>query len=40
MPKYDYECSGCEHQLVDVQQSFHDDALTTCRRSKRKEVQK
>jgi hypothetical protein len=30
MPKYDYECSGCEHQLVDVQQSFHDDALTTC----------
>jgi len=30
MPKYDYECSGCEHQLIDVQQSFHDDALTTC----------
>lgn len=30
MPKYDYECSGCEHQMIDVQQSFHDDALTTC----------
>lgn len=30
MPKYDYECSGCDHQLIDVQQSFHDDALTTC----------
>lgn len=30
MPKYDYECSGCEHQLIDIQQSFHDDALQTC----------
>jgi len=30
MPKYDYECSGCEHQLIDVQQSFHDEALTKC----------
>lgn len=30
MPKYDYECSGCEHQIIDVQQSFHDEALKTC----------
>ena len=27
---YDYECKKCEHKVVDVKQSIHDDALTLC----------
>ena len=30
MPHYDYECESCKHQLLDVQQSIKDDALTKC----------
>jgi putative FmdB family regulatory protein len=27
---YDYKCDNCSHELVDVQQSIKDEALTTC----------
>ncbi len=29
MPTYEYRCKDCDHQF-DIQQSFADDALTTC----------
>lgn len=29
MPLYEYRCRSCNHQF-EVQQSFSDDALTTC----------
>ena len=29
MPTYEYRCKDCEHRF-DIQQSFTDDALTTC----------
>ena len=29
MPLYDYRCKDCDHQF-EIQQSFTDDALTTC----------
>ena len=29
MPTYEYRCKDCDHQF-DIQQSFTDDALTTC----------
>ena len=27
---YDYECTNCQHQLIDVYQSIKDEALTLC----------
>jgi len=29
MPTYEYACKACEHRF-DIEQSFHDDALTEC----------
>jgi putative FmdB family regulatory protein len=30
MPTYDYECSSCEHKVLDIRQSFNDEPLTEC----------
>lgn len=30
MPTYDYECSNCEHQVLNIVQSFNDDPLVKC----------
>lgn len=32
MPRYDYKCQNpdCDHSLIDVIQSFYDDAFTKC----------
>jgi putative FmdB family regulatory protein len=30
MPRYDYVCENCSHELSDVFQSFKEDALTQC----------
>lgn len=30
MATYDYKCTNCDNELIDVKQSIHDDALTTC----------
>lgn len=30
MPTYDYECTNCEHQVLDIRQSFDDDPLVKC----------
>lgn len=30
MPKYDYVCESCSHELKDIYQSFTEDALTQC----------
>lgn len=30
MPRYDYKCENCDHQLEDIYQSFSEEALTKC----------
>lgn len=30
MATYDYRCSMCKHEQLDVKQSIHDDPLTFC----------
>lgn len=30
MATYDYKCTDCDNEQLDVRQSIHDDALTTC----------
>jgi putative FmdB family regulatory protein len=30
MPRYDYVCDHCDHKMIDVYQSIHDDSLTDC----------
>lgn len=30
MPKYDYICDKCNHEIVDLYQSIHDEALVEC----------
>lgn len=30
MPRYDYVCEECNHEIIDLYQSIHDEALTEC----------
>lgn len=30
MPKYDYLCDNCKHEITDIYQSFNDESLKTC----------
>lgn len=30
MPKYDYYCESCGHEIIDIYQSFSEDSLIKC----------
>jgi putative FmdB family regulatory protein len=30
MPKYDYICDDCNHEIIDLYQSIYDESLTEC----------
>lgn len=30
MPRYDYVCEECNHEIIDLYQSIHDEALIEC----------
>ena len=30
MPRYDYVCEECNHEIVDLHQSIHDETLIEC----------
>jgi putative FmdB family regulatory protein len=38
MPTYDYECKNCDHQVLDIRQSFDDDPLVKCPECKKNKL--